>query len=85
MKIVLLLHNTKFLKKCSIRILWDTSYDIRLKRVMERDKISKERFDLRDGAALAYDIQEFNFIIKNVDCKSVKEIIDYYDKSNISG
>ena len=80
----LLLHNTKFLKLCDIRILLDIDINIRMKRIIKRDNISKERFLFRDKAALPYKKEEFNLILNELDIDKVERKIKEYEESTIS-
>lgn len=80
----LLLHNTKFLKECDIRILLDIDQNTRMERITKRDNISKERFLFRDNAAIPYKKEEFNYILNNVDIDYIERIITDYEKSTIS-
>lgn len=50
-----LLPKTDFWNKCDIKILVDTPYEIRKKRVMMRDSITEEEFEQRDLASPNYD------------------------------
>lgn len=80
----LLLHNTKFLKLCDIRILLDIDQNIRMDRILKRDNISKDRFIVRDNAALPYKNEDFNYILNNIDLDYIERIINDYEKSTIS-
>ena len=80
----LLLHNTKFLKQCDIRILLDIDQDIRMERIIKRDNISKERFLFRDNANIPYKKEEFNYIYKELDIDKIERMIKEYEKSTIS-
>lgn len=80
----LLLHNTKFLKMCDIKILLDIDQNIRMERIIKRDNISKERFLFRDNAALPYKKDEFNYIFNELDIDKIERIIIEYEKSTIS-
>lgn len=80
----LLLHNTKFLKLCDIRILLDIDINVRMERVIKRDNISKERFLFRDKAALPYKKEEFNLILNELDINKVERKIKEYEESTIS-
>lgn len=80
----LLLHNTKFLKLCDIKILLDIDINVRMERVIKRDNISKERFLFRDKAALPYKKEEFNLILNELDIDKVERKIKEYEESTIS-
>ena len=80
----LLLHNTKFLKQCDIRILLDIDQNLRMERIIKRDNMSKERFLFREKAALPYKKEEFNYIFEELDIDKIERIINEYEKSTIS-
>ena len=56
---------TKYFKESKIRILLDIPKEIREKRILKRDNISKEEFELRDNSCVLYKEHEFNHILKN--------------------
>ena len=80
----LLLPKTKYFQNCDIRILIDAPFDVRMKRVLERDKITEEQFILRDKNGLNFDNIKFDYVIKNDDKYKIKrKVRDIYDKSII--
>ena len=66
----LLLPRTKYFNSSNLKILLDIPYEIRKERVMKRDNISKEAFDLRESASINYDEYEFDIIIKDENIKT---------------
>ena len=60
----ILLPKTKFYDMCNYKFLVDTSYEVRLKRAMVRDHITKEAFNIREKASIEYNKDDFDFIIK---------------------
>ena len=71
----LLLPRTKYFNSSNLKILLDIPYEIRKERVMKRDNISKEAFDLRESASINYDEYEFDIIIKDENIK--KKVLKY--------
>ena len=61
----ILLPLTKYFDKCNIKILLDIPYHIRKQRVLSRDDITEEQFDLRDSAAIQYEISDFDIVLEN--------------------
>ena len=61
----ILLPITKFFEKCNIKILVDIPYHIRKERVLKRDNISEESFDLRDSSSIQYNKNDFNIVLTN--------------------
>ena len=72
----LLLPKTKYFKMCDKRILLDIPLEIRIKRAMKRDNITKEQFLLRDNAGINYNEKEFDYVIKNDEEKYLMEMIN---------
>ena len=65
----LLLPRTKYFNNCDLRILVDVPYEIRKERVMKRDNISEERFNLRESSSIDYDKNIFDIVLTNEDIK----------------
>jgi len=68
---------TKFYDMCDIKILVESNWNIRLKRVLMRDNVDKEHFTARDKNGLDYKKEDMDFIIDNtggVDKDEVKSI-----------
>lgn len=61
----ILLPLTKYFDKCNIKILLDIPYHIRKQRVLSRDDITEEQFDLRDSAAIQYEVSDFDIVLTN--------------------
>lgn len=68
-----LLPKTKYFNLCDIKILLDIPYEIRKKRVIERDKITNEYFDIRDRSSYNYDNLDFDYIIKETNINKIKK------------
>lgn len=71
----LLLPRTKYFTNCDLRILVDIPYEIRKERVMKRDNISEERFNLRESSSIDYDKTSFDIILTNEDIK--RKVLKY--------
>lgn len=61
----ILLPLTKYFEQCDIKILIDIPYHIRKERVLNRDNISEESFDLRDSSSIEYNKNDFDIILTN--------------------
>jgi dephospho-CoA kinase len=62
----ILLPHTHYFKMCDIKILVNSKTEnIRKEKVIERDKISEVELELRDSAAIKYNENQFDFVIKN--------------------
>ena len=71
----LLLPRTKYFTNCDLRILVDIPYQIRKERVMKRDNISEERFNLRESSSIDYDKTSFDIVLTNEDIK--RKVLKY--------
>lgn len=71
----LLLPITKYFAMCNIKIFLDIPYDVRKQRVMKRDNITKEAFDLREKASINFDESAFDYVIKENDNKIIKRLV----------
>lgn len=68
---------TKFYDICDIKILVESSWDMRLERILKRDNIDKEHFIARDKNGLSYKKKEMDFVIDNskgIDENEIKSI-----------
>ena len=61
----IMLPRTKYFDSCDLRILVDVPYEIRKQRVILRDNITEEKFDLREKSSIDYDKSKFEYIINN--------------------
>ncbi len=62
----ILLPHTHYFKMCDIKILVKPKTEnIRKEKVIKRDKISEVELELRDSAAIKYNENQFDFVIKN--------------------
>ena len=70
----LLLPKTKYFDQSDLKILLDIPKEIRKERILKRDNISEDKFDLRDSSSVEYDKDEFDFIISS-DNYDIKEVL----------
>lgn len=61
----ILLPKTVFFDECNIKVLLDISYDVREKRAIIRDGITKDDFFLRDSSSIEYNNNEFDYVFSN--------------------
>lgn len=71
----LLLPKTKYFKICDIKILLDIPYEIRKERVIKRDNITASAFKLRDNASITYNVNDFDYILKENDKETIKRLV----------
>lgn len=80
-----LLPSYHYFEMCNLKIFIDASYEIRVQRAIERDNISKEKFDLREQASIDYSSYPFDYIINNIVLDDTEGMVKHiYDKSIIS-
>ena len=82
----LLLPKTKYFKISNLRILLDIPYHIRKERALMRDKITSDEFDLREKNSMEYNINDFNYVLKNTNIlnNNINIKIKNYIKSMMS-
>ena len=61
----MLLPKAKYFNRCDLKILLDIPKEIRMDRIIKRDGISKEYFELRDRNSFVYNYNDFNIILNN--------------------
>ena len=73
----IVLDQTKYWNKLDFKILVDTEYSLRKDRVIERDKINSDYFDLREVMKKDYMLEDIDFVIKgnNINDDLIKEIL----------
>lgn len=71
----LLLSISKYFDMCDIKILLDIPYEIRKHRVIKRDNISDEAFDLREKASISFNEKDFDYVLKTNDKEIVKRLV----------
>lgn len=80
----IMLPRTKYFKTSDLRILVKAPYEERLKRAIIRDNITKELFDQRDGAAINYVDEDFDYVIDNGKGDVKRKVVKIYEQSVIS-
>ena len=70
----LLLPKTKYFDQSDIKILLDIPKSIRRERIIQRDNISEDKFNLRDSSSIDYAKEKFDYIISSDDY-DVKEVL----------
>ena len=69
----LLLPKTKYFDQSDIKLLLDIPQEVRQARIIQRDNISEDKFNLRDSSSIDYAKEKFDYIISsdNYDLKEV--------------
>ena len=65
----LLLPKTKYFKSSDLRILVNVPYKVRKQRILLRDNITEEQFELRERNTIEYDKSKFDYVLKDEDIK----------------
>lgn len=71
----ILLPITKYFNMCNIKILLDVPYEIRQKRAIKRDNITKEAFDTREKASIQYKKEDFDYCIKDYTEETIRKMV----------
>jgi len=71
----LLLPISKYFDMCDKKIFLNIPYEVRKERVIKRDNITKEKFDLREKASIDFDENVFDYVLKENDEKTVKRLV----------
>ncbi len=71
----LLLPISKYFDMCDIKIFLNIPYEVRKERAIKRDNITKEKFDLREKASIEFDEDDFDYVLKENDEKTVKSLV----------
>lgn len=71
----LLLPKTKYLKQADLRILINTPYKIRKQRILKRDNIKEEDFNLREQASINYNENDFDLVFNTNDIENIKKLV----------
>lgn len=80
-----LLLKSKYYNQSTIKILVEAPLELRIKKTMLRDNITKEIFETRDNSSLEFNSNEFDYVIYNDYSDKVKEKVkEIYDKSIVS-
>lgn len=80
----IMLPKTKYFETSDLKILVKAPYEERLKRAIIRDNITKELFDQRDGAAINFVDEDFDYVIDNGKGDVKRKVVKIYEQSIIS-
>lgn len=72
----LLLTKSKYFDLCDIKILIDIPYEVRLKRAIKRDNITKEAFDLRESSSISFDYNCFDYVFEENSKNEIKRLVN---------
>lgn len=75
----LLLPRTKYFNNSDLRILVDIPYEIRKQRVLLRDNITEDKFDLRESSSIEYDESKFEYVVKDNNINEIKKKVFKYE------
>lgn len=79
-----LLTETGFFELCDIKILVQSSKDLRAERVIKRDNVDISKFEAREKASYSYDNLNFDFVLKNNEQLDIQRMVNkIYEKSYI--
>lgn len=77
-----LLPKMKYFSNATLKILVVANDNIRQSRIIERDNISKDYFEIRDKNSLEYDESDYDFVVSNNETASnITEVINQIKKS----
>ncbi len=73
----MLLPKVKYFKMCNIRILLDIPYEIRKERIIKRDHLDDNYFNIREENSINYNHDDFDIIMKdnNYDINKIKVLL----------
>ncbi len=82
-----LLPLTKYFELCDVKILVKALQSLRCERVVVRDNISKEKYELRDSNSVDYTAYDFDYTIQNnSDVQHLRKVVgEIYEKSIVPG
>ena len=59
----MLLPKVKYFNKCNLKILLDINKEERCERIIKRDNITEDYFNLRDGSSYNYNYEDFDIVL----------------------
>ena len=82
-----LLPLTKYFERCDVKILVEAPQSVRCERVIARDNISKEKYEVRDANSVDYTEYTFDYTIQNNSNEQhLRKVVgEIYEKSIVSG
>ena len=68
-----LLPKTHYFDSCNLKVLLDVPLEIRKERVLKRDNINEEQFNIRESASIDYSIYQFDIVQKEINLEEIKK------------
>lgn len=68
-----LLPKTHYFTACDLKILLDVPLEIRKERILKRDNITEEQFNMRESASIDYSTYEFDIIQSEINLDEIKK------------
>ena len=72
-----LLPLTEYLNKCDIKVLVKSELEIRMERILKRDKITEEYFTKREEQSLVYNELEYDIILRGSENEEIEKLNKY--------
>ena len=66
---------TKFFEQSDLTILLDIPVKIRKERIIKRDNISPEKFDIREQASIDYSLYNFDIVQSEMNIDEIKRMV----------
>lgn len=66
---------TKFFEQSDLTILLDIPVEIRKERILKRDNISPEKFDIREQASMDYSLYNFDIVQTKMNIDEIKRMV----------
>lgn len=66
---------TKFFEQSDLTILLDIPVEVRKKRILKRDNISPEKFDIREQASIDYSLYNFDIVQTEMNIDEIKRMV----------
>lgn len=66
---------TKFFEQSNLTILLDIPVEIRKERILKRDNISSEKFDIREQASIDYSLYNFDIVQSEINIDEIKRMV----------
>lgn len=75
----LLLPRTHLFSMCDLTILLDVPFEERMRRAINRDGISEEKFRLRDEASVDYQDYVFDVVLEDTQDLDIRKLVKMYE------
>lgn len=66
---------TKFFEQSDLTILLDIPVKIRRERILKRDNITPEKFDLRESSSMDYSLYKFDIVQTKMNIEEIKRMV----------